>query len=126
MDNLNPMEMFQPVFLVVWSFVIIFANCEAGEFMTKQFNQFDDELCQCNWYFFPIDLQRKFLVLILTSQQLTFFKGYGSIVCTRNSFKEVTSFPSKSILFFSFVISVFNIVLDHSQRIFLFYDASQN
>lgn len=88
-DNGNLIEIYRPAFVVFWSFVVIFIDCECGEQLTHQFNQFDGEYGQCKFYYFPVDLQRMFLMLMLDTQQAMHIRGYGSIVCTRDAFKEV-------------------------------------
>lgn len=85
-----PMSMMlQPLMSIVWSFGIIFAICEFGERLTMQFIAFDNTIWQSNWYAMPTKLQRMLLVLIANAQQNNFLKSYGSIECTRDSFKMV-------------------------------------
>lgn len=68
---------------------MIFFYCEFGAMVTNQFKIFNERLCQCNWYFFPIDVQRIFLIYMLDAQDPIFISGYGNILCTRDSFKNV-------------------------------------
>lgn len=57
--------------------------------VATQFNRFDDVLNECKWYLFPIDVKRIFLIFICETQQLTLFRGYGNIECTRQAFERV-------------------------------------
>ena len=78
-----------PLLQVVWSFVLIFCVCEFGETITSQFRMFNVELCHCNWYLFPIEVQRMLVIFMADVQQPTFIQGYGNTVCIREVFKKV-------------------------------------
>lgn len=99
-DNVNPIEIFRPAFVVFWSIVIVFVDCECGERLAQQFNEIDTEYSQSKFYFFPVDLQRMYLILMLDIQQPVYIRGYGNIVCTRDFFKEVTHHIKYSSDFF--------------------------
>ena len=77
------------IFLVFWSFAIIFAFCELGAQVTKQFNSFNEELCQCKWYLQTIEIQKMLLIFMSDAQEPVFLRGYGNILCTRDAFKDV-------------------------------------
>lgn len=57
--------------------------------VAAQFNRFDDVLNECKWYLFPTRVKRIFLIFICETQQLTQFRGYGNIECTRQAFERV-------------------------------------
>lgn len=63
--------------------------CEFGQMTTDQFVLFDEELCQCNWYAYPIELQKLLLVFTANSQRPAIFKGYANTECTRDAYKKV-------------------------------------
>lgn len=88
-DNTTLVDFSVPALKVFWSFVLIYFYCNLGEMVAAQFNKFDDELCKCNWYLFPIEAKRIFLIFICETQQLTLFRGYGNIECTRQAFEQV-------------------------------------
>lgn len=115
------------------SFAIIFAFCELGAQVTHQFNSLDDVLCQVKWYILPIEVQRMVIMFMLDAQQAVFLRGYGNIVCSRDSFKNVWSLKLNSNLMHNLV--VFRILirffliplhLDNQFWVFLFYDSSPN
>lgn len=118
------------VVLIFWAFTIIFFYCEFGEMVTQEFIAFDEVLCQCDWYKFPIDLQRMLAIFILDTQQPTFICGYGGIQCARDAFKNVNIFFKNSIwiqiLEFSLLFFFISCFLDCTWWIILFYDASTN
>lgn len=87
--TVNPVELLPPIFSMTWSFAIIFGVCEFGGQLTQQFGEFDERLCKCKWYLWPIELQRMLIIVISNAQQPSYMLGYGNIVCTRYSFKQV-------------------------------------
>ena len=91
-DTSTLIDFSAPVLKVFWSFIMIFFYCELGETVSDQFVEFDDELCQCNWYLYPMEIQKMLLIFMCEAQQLTLFRGYANIECTRDSFKNVSFF----------------------------------
>lgn len=105
--------------------------------VTDQFEMFKDELCLCDWYLFPIDVQRMLIVAMANAQQRTYIQGYANTLCARITFKQVCivfnltekkSYVKRIQLvdqFFS--IHVFRIsYLDDSCELQLFYGVSSN
>lgn len=91
---MDKIDLITTICLVFWSIVFIYLYCECGEGVTDQFNQFNDELDQCNWYIcylFPIKLQRMLIVVIIDAQYPAVIRGYANTTCTRDSFKKVRS-----------------------------------
>ena len=76
--------------IVIWTFTTIFFVCELGEKVTHQFNLFNEEICNCDWFLFPIEIQRIFLIVLLGAQQPAVIQGYANTTCTRDTFKNVT------------------------------------
>lgn len=89
MSEFNPIELITPVIAVCWTFFIIAILCELGERVTQQFNAFNEQVIQCEWHLFSLDLQRMLLIFMCDSQQPAFVRGFANIVCTRDSFKKV-------------------------------------
>lgn len=59
--------------------------------VTSQFEMFLYALDQCSWYLYPIEMQKKFMVLVVSAQQMTIIRSYGNVLCARESFKSVFS-----------------------------------
>lgn len=100
---------------------------EFGELVTNRFHQFDEKLCQCDWYLFSLEMKQLYLIFMQNTQQPTLMCGFGNIVCTRDVFKKVNQFFAYEnhltfwrILFLCFAIS------DHQFWIFVFYVATPN
>lgn len=68
---------------------MIFFFCILGEMVTNQFEMFNDELSQCNWYVLPFELQKIMIIVIVNAQRETVIRGFGNILCTRQTFKKV-------------------------------------
>ena len=92
----NPMELINTFVIVFWSFASIFFFCAFGEMVTHQFNVFDDELCQCDWYLFPIEMKRMMIIFMVNTQQPAIIQGFANTVCTREAFKKVKKHILKS------------------------------
>lgn len=84
------MDIFVTLCALLWQFLSNLVYCEFGENVTHHFNLFDDELERCNWYLFPIDLQRLILITMLGSQQPEVIQGFANTACTRIAFKRVS------------------------------------
>lgn len=71
------------IFLLLWSFVIIFTLCNLGQILTNKFDEFNDELVQCDWYLYPCKMQQIYAIMLVNAQQPTYLKAYANILCTR-------------------------------------------
>lgn len=126
--NFNPksFDLITSMLMIYWALSLVFCCCELGELVTNQFNMFDNELCRCDWYLLPIEVQRIFVIVMANAQNLMIIRGYGNIVCTRNAFKEVkfifllAPYRNKGVKYY------FEHISDDAWCFFLFYDASSN
>ena len=66
-----------------------FVICELGERVTDQFDQFGEELAQCEWNELPIEMQRMYLIFLSDTKHRLNIRSYGGIICTRETFKMV-------------------------------------
>lgn len=57
--------------------------------VTNQFEKFEDSLSRCNWYLFPIEMQKMFNIVTANAQQTMTIRGFGNIECNRETFKVV-------------------------------------
>lgn len=71
------------------TFAATFLCCEFAQMVTKQFDEFDNELCQCDWYLLPMEIQRMLPIFMSCTQQPAIFHGYGQIEGSRDTFKTV-------------------------------------
>lgn len=77
-----------PLCLIIWSFAIMFFNCEIGQDVSNQFNKLSDDIWKCDWYLLSHQLQRMLIVIIINAQDPVFIRGFGNVECTRDSFKQ--------------------------------------
>lgn len=89
LDESNAMDIISTLTIGFWSFLAIFCMCEFGEQVTNQFIKFNDELDQCSWYLFPMQLQRMLIIVMINAQQPAVIQGYANAVCTRFAFNKV-------------------------------------
>lgn len=87
--NSSLLEMGPSLISMICSLATNFMICEVGQQLTSQFSKFNETLCRCKWYSFPIELQQMLVIVMSNTQQLAFMQSYGNIPCTRESFKVV-------------------------------------
>ena len=88
-NSLNSVELLYSLRQVFWAFGLIGCFCELGEMVTKLFDKFNVRLYQCDWYLFPIEVQRMLVVFMSDTQQPVFVHASGNIQCIRENFKKV-------------------------------------
>lgn len=81
--------MINALILVFWSFIPLAVYTSCGHAVSNQFEMFYQEVCQCNWYFFPVELQHILMIVVLNTQKPTIIRGLGNACCTREAFKKV-------------------------------------
>lgn len=77
--------------LVIILLGIIFFLSEFGEMVSTQFAAFNERWCQCDWYLFPIEIQRMFGAFMMNTQESVIIRGYGNACCNREIFEVVSS-----------------------------------
>lgn len=85
----RPVEMIFTLIMICTSLGPIFFYCELGEIIGRKCNMFDQELYECEWHAFPIELQKLMLTFMSNTQRGCVFQGCVNTVCTRDSFKSV-------------------------------------
>lgn len=88
-DNSNAVDAICPTMTVLYSLLLIFVFCEFGERVCSEFNVFNEELCRCDWYLFPLEMQKMLLIILSSTQQPASIQGYANTQCTRDAFKSV-------------------------------------
>lgn len=84
-----------------WTLATTGISCEFAQMVANRFDMFHSELCQCDWYLSPIEIQRMLLIFMVSTQQPAIFHGYGRIEGSRDTFKTVNA-----ILYFICIDSV--------------------
>ena len=96
-DYSSPAELIGLLMQIGYTFGSLFAYCEFGERVTHQFNQFNENFCNCDWFSFPIEMQRIYLLVLVGVQDPVIIRGYAHTVCTRDAFKRVIFFRNMSL-----------------------------
>lgn len=122
-DNASAAEIFGTITPIGYTFGTIFAYCEFGERVTLQFNEFNEKFCQCNWYSFPLAMQRIYSISSVGIQDPVVIEGFASTTCTRDAFKKVDLIHISDLAENQVLICLFS---DCEWRIFLSNDASSN
>lgn len=77
---------------VTWSLSLAFVPCEIGERLTAAFITIFDNLCDLDWYVYPIGMQKALPLIMLNAHELITVECFGEISCTRGVFKSVSKF----------------------------------
>lgn len=94
----NKIQLMEILFMLLWSFGLIFSFSEFGEMVTNQFELFDYELWQqCDWQLFSIRFQRMFVLIMSNTQKLPQVQGYANTRCARTAFKQVREKKSSAV-----------------------------
>lgn len=96
-DHTNLTDLSNSMIDVAWTFVLILSVCELGEKVTNHFELFDEELCNCDWLSFPLEIQRLYLIVLLGAEQPGVIQGYAQTACTRSTFKKAMELIRLSI-----------------------------
>lgn len=62
---------------------------ELGQRVTDAFNKIEDEIGQFNWYLFPEEMKQMLRLVMIMTQQPVIIECFGSISCSRETFKKV-------------------------------------
>lgn len=85
-----------------YAFGLLFVICELCERVTQGFNEINDQLQEYNYLLFPKEIHRLMPIMVIFVQQPVDFKFFGSISCSRDSFKQVSLFDQ-----FAFHLAIF-------------------
>lgn len=81
--------MLRSIISIISALILIFYLCESGEMVTNQYKVLDFGLSQCDWYSFPIRMQRSLVVFMSYTQQPVMIQGFANVRCIRDTFKKV-------------------------------------
>lgn len=72
---------------------MVFTICELSQRLTNGYSDVNDMIVQFEWYLFPYEIRRILPVILNAVQQPVEFECFGSVACSRESFRKVS--PSK-------------------------------
>lgn len=87
--NSSPVELIISTLIVFWTFFALFLICESGDRISQAFGRSYYELAQFDWYLFPTDIRRLYLLFLLDTQQPINLHCFARILCARDTFKRV-------------------------------------
>ena len=73
----------------MYAFGAVFISCELCQKVSDGCEEFNDQIGQFKWYSFPIGIKRILPIIMIHTQQPTVFECFGSIICNRDTFKQV-------------------------------------
>lgn len=75
-----------------WSFGFVYVVCELCQQTTDAYEEFEDILEQFSWYRFPDGIKRIMPMAIYFVQEPVAIECFGSLACSRETFKKVSWF----------------------------------
>lgn len=75
---------------VFYAFGMIFLVCELCQRASDEFEKICDTICVFDWYLFPDKLTHLLPTILIVAQEEVGIDCFGSIKCTRDSFKRVS------------------------------------
>lgn len=119
---MNLMILAESTISTLVSLILVFFLCELGQMVSDQYEFLNDEVSQCDWYSFPMEMQRFFMVFISFTQHPVLIQGFGNTRCVRDTFKNVRY---STLLRTTPNLSFFNFsnffIADDSYKLLLFY-----
>lgn len=77
------------IFYASYAVGLIFVACELGQRISDAFEEICDMIEKFNWYSFPDELKTNLTTILIVAQQPVEIECFGSIACSRFSFKKV-------------------------------------
>lgn len=81
-----PYELLSIANVMTWPYLC----CRYASFTVDRISSLGDVVYNSNWYEYPIELRKNFVLIISRSQTPIEFTGLGLIYCTLNSFGKVS------------------------------------
>lgn len=86
----NIMALVLPVINGIFGLATVFIACEFGQRMADAFDEFNCAIRQFDWYLLSIEMQRMLPMIIVIVQKPVSMGCFGSIICGREVFKNVS------------------------------------
>lgn len=71
-------------------FILVFISCELAGRVGNEFEEIGYMIGQFKWYLFPFEIQQLVPIIIINAQQKMGFECFGSAICDRETFKNVS------------------------------------
>lgn len=85
-------ELFIPMVFLIVALTTVFIFSELGQRVNNQSNEVYNEILRCDWYTYPMAVQKILPIILNGAQQAVEIKGFGNIVFSRESFTMVSQF----------------------------------
>lgn len=89
MHHGNVMPVLLMIITGIIAFTLVFVSCELSQRLSNAFDRIDFTVHQFDWYLFPIEMKRMLPVVMVNVQRPISLACFGSIMCTRETFKDV-------------------------------------
>ena len=93
---MNIFDLFEIAAYGCWSFMTVFFASEIGQRLTDGFADIANKIYKIDWYLLPMEIQRMLPTIMINTQQPTFIECFGSLTCSRDTYKKVSFSQSQS------------------------------
>lgn len=107
-----------------YAFGLLFFACEFGEQSSNAFNEVVEKIYQLKWYLFANKIRQILAMIIIAAQRPVEIECFGSLSCSRETFKKVRSTKKLIKIFHKYSFNKIIFILDSKQWIFILYDTS--
>lgn len=88
----NSFLLIQAIFAGANSLLVVFLVCELGQRASDSFTKISYTIDEFDWHLFPYEIQKLLPTILIVTQKLVAQECFGSILCSRNTFKKVRIF----------------------------------
>ncbi|XP_031636515.1 odorant receptor coreceptor-like [Contarinia nasturtii] len=89
LNNGKMMDILFASTMIFWAFIQMFYICDLGENVTTYFSQIEDKIYSCDWYLFPMKIQKLLPIVLMSGEKPVIIQGFANLKCTRDAFKKV-------------------------------------
>lgn len=68
---------------------MMFLFCYFGDDVTRRYGDVLYSLFRAKWYYYPIEMQRNIVTIMIVAGKPVHVRGLGIVYCTRELFKQV-------------------------------------
>lgn len=86
---------FGMLFILMLDFINVmnlFLYCYFGKMATHSFEKMASCLYRANWHYFPIELQKYYVIMIGNAQRPLYYHGFGVAILNLETFTKVSNF----------------------------------
>lgn len=85
----NVSALLKVILIQFWAYISLFLLCDIGENTADEFEKIDI-YHHCDWFKYPLTVQRTIPIVIINSQDSDAVEAFGNVSVNRDTFKKVS------------------------------------